>query len=127
MESKKLFSIVILIIMTLFLSASAFSEDDAYKTSALSWQKQANDTRVKVVSVYDELSKIGDKGNADAKQLIDEAVNWLGEGDKELKSGDEKLAVSKYEDASYKYNMAWQYYVKAATSGLNAKRILTGE
>lgn len=127
MKSKKLFSLVIFIIITMFLSASAFSEEDAYKSSALSWQKQANDTRAAVVSVYDELSKMGDQGNADAKQLIDEAVNWLGEGDKELKSGDEKLAINKYEDASYNYNMAWQYYVKAATSGLNAKRILTGQ
>lgn len=127
MESKKLFTIVILIITSMFLAASAFSEDDAYKASALSWQKQANDTRATVVSVYEELTKIGDQGNADAKQLIGEAVNWLGEGDKELKSGDENLAVSKYEDASYNFNMAWQYYVKAATSGLNAKRILTGQ
>ena len=127
MELKKLFSIVILIITSMFLAASAFSEDDAYKASALSWQKQANDTRATVVSVYEELTKIGDQGNADAKQLIEDAVNWLGEGDKDLKSGDEKLAEDKYDEASYSYNMSWQYYVKAATAGLNARRILTGQ
>lgn len=117
----------VLITTVIFLSTAAFSENDAYKDSALSWQKQATDTRAKVVSVYDELNKIGDQGNADAKQLIDEAVNWLGEGDKELKSGDEVFASNKYQEASYNYNMAWQYYVKAATAGLNARRILTGQ
>lgn len=127
MKLKRFFSMSVLITTVIFLSTAAFSENDAYKDSALSWQKQATDTRAKVVSVYDELNKIGDQGNADAKQLIDEAVNWLGEGDKELKSGDEVFASNKYQEASYNYNMAWQYYVKAATAGLNARRILTGQ
>lgn len=101
--------------------------DDAFKDSALSWQKQATGTRAAVISVYEELTKIGDKGNADAKELIDDAVIQLGEGDKQLKAGDELLAKEQFEKASYDYNMAWQYYVKAATAGLNAKRILTGQ
>ena len=94
--------------------------------SALSWQKNAKDTRAAVVSVYGELEKIGDKGNPDAKGLIADAVKWLGEGDKELAKGDEAMTKNEWESASYNYNMAWQYYVKAATAGLNAKRILTG-
>ncbi|HSG31695.1 MAG TPA: hypothetical protein VLB82_09135 [Thermodesulfobacteriota bacterium] len=101
--------------------------DDAFKDSALSWQKQATGTRAAVISVYEELTKIGDKGNADAKELIDDAVIQLGEGDKQLKAGDDLLAKEQFEKASYDYNMAWQYYVKAATAGLNAKRILTGQ
>ena len=99
---------------------------EGYKDSALSWQKQANDTRGAVVSVYEELGKIGDKGNPTAKGLIDDAVKWLGEGDVNLKNGDSEMEKQDFEKASFSYNMAWQYYVKAATAGLNAKRILTG-
>jgi len=98
-----------------------------YKDSALSWQKQANDTRGAVASVYEELGKIGDQGNATAKGLIDDAVKWLGKGDKSLSKGDSEMETQDYEKASFSYNMAWQYYVKAATAGLNAKRILTGK
>lgn len=127
MKLKNLIISVLTVMIFMILYTNAYSQTDAYKDSALSWQKQATDTRTTVVSVYNELTKIGDKGNADAKDLITDAVNWLGEGDKELKSGDELLSANKYEDASYKYNMAWQYYVKAATAGLNAKRILTGQ
>jgi hypothetical protein len=97
------------------------------KETAASWQKQATSTRAQVVGVADELTKIGDKGNADAKGLIEDATNWLKEGDKELAKGDESMKKEEWETASYSYNMAWQYYVKAATAGLNAKRILTGQ
>jgi len=97
------------------------------KDSALSWQKQAKDTRAKVVSVAEELDNIGDKGNADAKDLIKDAKHWLAEGDKKMEEADSQFNNEDYQKASYSYNMAWQYYVKAATSGLNARRILTGE
>ncbi len=99
---------------------------EGYEDSALSWQKQANDTRGAVVSVYEELGKIGDQGNPAAKDLISDAVKWLGEGDKNLANGDSEMENKDFEKASFSYNMAWQYYVKAATAGLNAKRILTG-
>ncbi len=98
-----------------------------HKDSALSWQKQANNTRGAVASVYEELGKIGDQGNPTAKDLIDDAVKWLGEGDTKLAKGDSEMETQDYEKASFSYNMAWQYYVKAATAGLNAKRILTGK
>lgn len=127
MRLSTILSISFFIISLALLNTLSFAEGDAFKDSALSWQKQATDTRAAVVSVYEELTKIGDQGNADAKELIDNAVEWLGEGDKELKTGDEVIANNKFEEASYKYNMAWQYYVKAATAGLNAKRILTGQ
>lgn len=97
-----------------------------YKDSALSWQKQATDTRKAVVSVYEELGKIGDQENPTAKDLIDDAVKWLGEGDKSMSKGDSEMEKQDFEKASFSYNMAWQFYVKAATAGLNAKRILTG-
>jgi hypothetical protein len=126
MKSYRLFSICFFITVLGF-SALAFAEDDAFKDSALSWQKQATDTRAKVVAVYEELTEIGDKGNADAKELIGDAVIQLGEGDKQLKAGDEVFADNKYQEASTNYNMAWQYYVKAATAGLNARSILTGQ
>ena len=98
-----------------------------YKDSAISWQKQAKDTREKVVGVANELNSIGDKGNRDAKDLIDDAKHWLAEGDKKMEEADTQFSSEDYQKSSYSYNMAWQYYVKAATSGLNAKRILTGE
>ena len=97
------------------------------KASALSWQKQANDTRATVMGVYAELEKIGDQGNAPAKGMIDDAKRWVTEGDKSKALGDEKMGKDDYQKASYDYNMAWQHYVRAATSGLNAKRMLTGE
>ncbi len=95
--------------------------------TAQSWQKQANDTRAAVMKVYGELEKLDVKSAADAKDLIADAVAQLGEGDKYLKQGDEAMNKQDWEKANYGYNMAWQYYVKAATSGLNAKRILTGQ
>ena len=114
--------------LSVFLFAlCTFAVGSDYKDSALSWQKQANDTRGAVVSVYEELNTIGDQGNTTAKGLIDDAVKWLGEGDKSLEKGDVDMDKEDFEKASFNYNMAWQYYVKAATAGLNAKRILTGK
>jgi hypothetical protein len=97
------------------------------KEMALSWQKKANDTRATVIGVAEELGRIGDQGNAAAKGMIDDAHRWVAEGDKSRSQGDEKMAQESFEKASYDYNMAWQHYVRAATSGLNARRILTGE
>jgi hypothetical protein len=37
------------------------------------------------------------------------------------------MAKEEWEKANFGYNMAWQYYVKAATAGLNAKSILAGQ
>jgi hypothetical protein len=116
------------LLAVLFIGAGASNAADqsAPKDSALSWQKQAKDTRVVVVGVADELGKTGDKGNADVKGLIQDAVTWLGEGDKNLAAGDEAMSKEDYQKATNEYNMAWQYYVKAATAGLNAKSILGG-
>ena len=117
----------LLFLIVFLMTIPVYASDEAFKDSALSWQKQATDIRAKVMEVYEELTKIGDQGNADAKDLIADAVTQLGEGDKQLKAGDDELAKKEFEKASYGYNMAWQYYVKAATAGLNAKRILTGK
>lgn len=117
-----------LLVLFLFLGlVNQVSAENAYKESALSWQKQAKDTRGAVVNVAGELEKIGDKGNPDAQGLIADAKTWLEEGDKAMSQADSKFKGEEYEKASYDYNMAWQYYVKAATAGLNAKRILTGQ
>ena len=94
--------------------------------SALSWKKQAADTRAAVVGVAEELERVGDQGNEDAKGLITDAMRWLAEGDQKTEAADAKLEAEDFQAASYDYNMAWQYYVKAATAGLNAQRILTG-
>ena len=122
MKLKKVISAFIIIFVF-----CGFALGSDYKESALSWQKQANDTRGAVVGVAEELNTIGDQGNTTAKGLIDDAVKWLGEGDKSLSKGDEEMEKEDFEKASFNYNMAWQYYVKAATAGLNAKRILTGK
>lgn len=111
-------------IMILTIGTIAYSAEN--EETAKSWQKQATSTRAAVVSVAEELGKIGDQGNADAKDLIADATKWLGEGDKELAKADEAMKKAEWETANFAYNMAWQYYVKAATAGLNAKRILTG-
>jgi len=79
------------------------------------------------MSVYEELQKMGDKDNATVKDLIADAVKQLGEGDKFLEEGDKAMEAQQWEKANYGYNMAWQYYVKAATAGLNAKSILSGQ
>jgi ABC-type nitrate/sulfonate/bicarbonate transport system substrate-binding protein len=105
----------------------ARAEEADPKDAALSWQKQATDTRATVAGVAEELGRIGDKGNAAAKGMIDDAVHWIDEGDKSRAKGDEKMSKEEYKAASLDYNMAWQHYVRAATSGLNAKRMLTGE
>lgn len=124
---KRIYAVIFLLAV-LFIGAGASNAADqsAVKESALSWQKQAKDTRVVVVGVADELGKTGDKGNADVKGLIQDAVTWLGEGDKNLAAGDEAMTKEDYQKATNEYNMAWQYYVKAATAGLNAKSILGG-
>jgi len=118
----------IVLMGVLFMAAglSQAADPSAWKDSALSWQKQAKDTRVVVVGVADELGKTGDKGNADVKGLIEDAVAWLGEGDKNMAAADEAMTREDFEKATNEYNMAWQYYVKAATAGLNAKSILGG-
>jgi len=95
--------------------------------TAKSWQQQATSIRATVVSVAEELEKIGDKGNPDARGLIEDTKIQLEKGDKELAKGDKAMKEEEWENANYGYNMAWQYYVKAATAGLNAKRILTGQ
>lgn len=114
-------------VISLLFIFSVIASGQDYKDSALSWQKQATDTRGAVVGVAEELTEIGDQGNPAAKDLIGDAVKWLGEGDKSLKKGDVDMENQDFENASFNYNMAWQYYVKAATAGLNARRILTGK
>lgn len=121
---RKIFTV--LTVLT-FFAAAGISFAQGPEESALSWQKNAKDTRKQVVSVAEELEQIGDKGNQDAKGLIEDAHHWLAEGDKKLEEGDQLFEKEDFEKASYSYNMAWQYYVKAATAGLNAKRILTGK
>lgn len=110
----------------LFALGAAAQGADPQK-SALSWQKQANETRAAVVGVAEELEQIGDQGKPDAAGLIADAKRWLTEGDKSRAEGDTKAQAEAWKEASFAYNMAWQYYVKAATAGLNAKRILTGK
>ena len=119
-------AIVLLGVLFMTAGSSRAADPSAWKDSALSWQKQARDTRVVVVGVADELGKTGDKGNADVKGLIDDAVAWLGAGDKNMATADEAMTGEDFEKATNEYNMAWQYYVKAATAGLNAKSILGG-
>ncbi|GBD39840.1 hypothetical protein HRbin37_02126 [bacterium HR37] len=123
MRRLNIFSILLLFLIT---TTTGFSQN-GYRESALSWQKQAKDTRKAVVGVLEELEKIGDKGNPDAKGLIEDTKKWLEEGDNALSKADKEIEKEDYEKASYDYNMAWQYYVKAATAGLNAKRVLTGQ
>jgi hypothetical protein len=106
-------------------AASAVA-DDAVKQGALSWQKQAKDTRATVVSVAQELDATGDKGKPDAAGLIADAKQWLAKGDETLTQADAKMAAEDFAGASSTYNMAWQYYVKAATAGLAAKTMLGG-
>jgi hypothetical protein len=100
--------------------------DDAAKQGALSWQKQAKDTRATVVGVAQELDAMGDKGKPDAAGLITDAKQWLAKGDETLAQADAKMAAEDFAGASSTYNMAWQYYVKAATAGLAAKTMLGG-
>ena len=68
----------------------------------------------------------GTRATPDVKGLIEDAVAWLGEGDKNMAAADEAMTKEDYEKATNEYNMSWQYYVKAATAGLNAKSILGG-
>jgi Asp-tRNA(Asn)/Glu-tRNA(Gln) amidotransferase A subunit family amidase len=91
------------------------------EASALSWQKQAADTRAAVVGVAEELGALDLEG--DAAQLFEDAKQWLEKGDAEVAKAEARMQEESFQEASYAYNMAWQYYVKAATAGLNAKRL----
>ncbi len=115
------------LLLTLFfvLGAVAIAADN--QETAASWQEQATSTRAAVVSVAEELGTLNPESNPTAKGLVDDAVMWLGMGDKELAKGDAAMKEEQWDKANFGYNMAWQYYVKAATAGLNAKRILTGK
>jgi hypothetical protein len=97
------------------------------KEGALSWQKKASDTRATVMGVAEELDRIGDQGNAAARGMIDDAKHWVAEGDKTTTKADEEFGKGAYQQAKNEYTMAWQHYVRAATSGLNARRMLTGQ
>jgi len=121
---KKLNTFLTLVMIIAFASIAVSAENEE---TAKSWQEQAQSTRAVVVGVADELGKIGDKGNPYAKDLIEDAVKWIEEGDNELANGDKAMEKEEWEKANFAYNMAWQLYVKAATAGLNAKSILTGE
>jgi len=121
----KTLKILLVGILILGFSGMAFGAEN--EETAKSWQQQATSTRAQVMAVYGELEQMGDKDNPVAKELIDDAVKQLGEGDMFLKQGDEAMAAQEWEKANYGYNMAWQYYVKAATAGLNAKSILSGQ
>ncbi len=121
---KKLYFLLSPVLVFVFVSAAFGAQNEE---TAKSWQEQATSTRAQVMSVYEELQEIGDQDNPTAKELIDDAVIQLGEGDKFLKQGDTAMEAQEWEKANYGYNMAWQYYVKAATAGLNARRILTGK
>ena len=116
-----------LIIAVLIIGLSSIAFGAQNEETAKSWQEQATSTRAAVMAVYGELEQMGDKDNPVAKDLIDDAVKQLGEGDKFMKQGDEAMEAKEWEKANYGYNMAWQYYVKAATAGLNAKSILAGQ
>jgi hypothetical protein len=97
------------------------------KEQALSWQKQARDTRAQVVAVAQEIEEIGVGDNAAASGQFEDAKRWLQKGDETLAQADAKMEAETYQTASYDYNMAWQYYVRAATAGLLAKGMLTGD
>ena len=113
----------LLAVLLLLAGGTAFAQQDAQK-SALSWQKQARDTRVAVVSVADELGKMDASGKPDAAGLINDAMAWLEKGDAEVAQADTKMTAEDWKSASSGYNMAWQYYAKAATAGLAAKTML---
>jgi len=114
--------VVVSILVSFFLAGAALAAEP--KESALSWQKQAKDTRAAVVSVADELGGMDPSAKPDAKGLIDDAMNWLAKGDETVATADAQMAAEDYAGASSTYNMAWQYYVKAATAGLAAKTML---
>lgn len=122
MKSLSMFFSVLLIVLSVSIAYGAQNEE-----TAKSWQQQATSTRAQVMAVYGELEEMGDKDNPVAKELITDAVTQLGEGDKFLKQGDEAMEAQEWEKANFGYNMAWQYYVKAATAGLNAKSILASQ
>ncbi|MBI4228875.1 MAG: hypothetical protein HY693_04040 [Deltaproteobacteria bacterium] len=113
--------------LLLILSIGNLARGAENEETAKSWQQQASSTRAEVVKVADELNKIGDQDNPTAKGLIEDATMWLKMGDESLSKGAEAMEKKEWEKANVSYNMAWQYYVKAATAGLNAKRILTGQ
>ena len=121
---RKLKVLIITVLIVGFTGIAFWAQNEE---TAKSWQEQATSTRVAVMNVYGELEKMGDKNNTVATELITDAVAQLGEGDKFLKQGDEAMAAKEWEKANFGYNMAWQYYVKAATAGLNAKSILAGQ
>ena len=111
-----------IVLMALALAGVAGAKDA--QESALSWQKQAQDTRAAVVSVADELGQMDASQKPDAKGLIDDAMQWLAKGDESVAEGDTLMEAEDFPKASSTYNMAWQYYVKAATAGLAAKTML---
>lgn len=97
------------------------------QAEALSWKQKAVDTRAAVTSVAAELDALGDQGNAAARGMIDDALRWVGEGDKSAAAAERALEAGDFAAARNDYVAAWNHFVRAATSGLNAKRMLTGE
>lgn len=122
---KKIFMLPVVMFSLLIMMNTAFGTD--YKASAQSWQKQANDVREQVAGVAEELMGMSYEDNIAAKGLVEDALRWFERGDQSLEKADLLFENEEYDKASNSYNMAWQLYVKAATAGLNAKRILTGK
>jgi hypothetical protein len=78
-------------------------------------------------AVAQEIEEIGIGDNAAASGQFEDAKRWLQKGDETPAQADAKMEAETYQTASYDYNMAWQYYVRAATAGLLAKGMLTGD
>lgn len=122
---RRLF-VFILVVFSLALFG-IFPSQALTKEDALSWQKQAKDTRATVVGVISELDKLAPQATQDAKELIADAKLQLERGDAEYAKAEKAMGEGKFDEATSGYNMAWQYYVKSATAALNANRIITGK
>lgn len=103
----------------------AASADPAERAKAS--QERAEDTRAQVVAVAEELESSSGEASRDAKGQIEDAKRWLARGDTELEKGEAKLGSGEPAAARQDFEMAYQYYVKAATAGLNARRMITGD
>ncbi|MEM4658897.1 MAG: hypothetical protein QXX77_10810 [Candidatus Methanosuratincola sp.] len=115
-----------LVILSLALFGVSLSQAST-KEDAMSWQKQAKDTRATVAGVISELDKLAPQAPQDAKELIADAKLQLERGDEEYSKAEKAMGEGKFDEATSGYNMAWQYYVKSATAALNANRIITGK
>lgn len=119
---RKLYILTTIVMAAFVFSSAGFAQDEE---SALSWKKQATDTRGVVTGVIEKLDEADTSDNELVRELITDAKIQLKSGDDVFSDAEKQLKAKDFDKASANYTMSWQYFVKSATAALRANSVLS--